>query len=73
MSFDDEQFIYRIGKMSLGPNDVVVIKTDMMLDKQQIQYLRDRVDENLKTAGITNKVLVFTHGLELQIIEKEDA
>lgn len=69
----DEQFIYRIGKLSLGPNDLVVIKTDMMLDKEQIRFLLDRAHEQLAAAGFDNKVLMFTHGLDLQIVEKEDA
>jgi hypothetical protein len=73
MSFDDEQFIYRIGKLSLGPDDVIVIKSDRVFDKDQVAFLRDRMREQLQAAGFENKVLMLTYGLDLQIIEKEDA
>jgi hypothetical protein len=73
MNLDDEQFIYRIGKLSLGPDDVIVIKSDRVFDKDQVTFLRDRMREQLLAAGFDNKVLMLTYGLELQIIEKEDA
>ena len=73
MNLDDEQFIYRIGKLSLAPNDMVVIKTDMRLDKDQIMYLQDWANRQLHAAGFYNKVIILTCGFELQIVEKEDA
>jgi hypothetical protein len=72
MNFDDNEFIYRIGKLSLGPNDVVLIMTDLMLDKEQVTFVRERVHDQLKAAGFDNKVLILTSGFKLQIVEKED-
>ena len=73
MNFDDNDFIYRIGKLSLGPKDMVLIVTDMQLDREQIEFMRIRVREQLKAAGFDNKVMMLTHGFDLQIVEKEDA
>ena len=73
MQLDDDQFIYRIGKLSLGPNDVVVVRTELMLDKDQTQHLVDSMRFQLKRAGFDNEVIFMTCGLDVKIIEKEDA
>jgi hypothetical protein len=73
MQLDDDQFIYRIGKLALGPNDVVLLKTEMALTRDQVQYLADRMRLQLQRAGFNNEVVFMTCGIDLKIIEKEDA
>lgn len=67
---DDEKFIYRVGKLSLGPRDVVVLKCEVVLSKEQADRLHDQAKAKLETAGIDNPVVIVAAGLELQIIER---
>jgi hypothetical protein len=62
---------FRIAKLELQPGDMVVLQTDLMLDKEQITMLRDRADEQFRP--LKAKVAILTSGLRLGILRKADA
>ena len=68
-----EDFIYRVGKLSLGPHDIVIVRTELMLDKDQTRHLQNIIEENLARFGVTNKVMILTAGLDVMVLEQEDA
>jgi hypothetical protein len=68
---NDDTFIYRIGKLSLAHDDVVLIKTDMVLDKEQARQVHDNVAQVLVKAGYYNEVMVLSAGVELEVLTKE--
>ena len=57
---------YRVGKLTLRPQDILVVKTAMMLDKDQVRVLRDRAIEQ---SG-HDKVIVLS-GVDLAVLRKE--
>jgi hypothetical protein len=61
-----------IAKLSLKPNDVVVVSVDLWLTKQQSDALVDTVKSAMKEAGHDNPVLILKHGTDLGIIDSDD-
>ena len=59
---------YRIGKLQIEPGDMLVLQTDLMLDKDQCQALRDRANEQFKSLNV--KVAILTAGLQLAVVRK---
>jgi hypothetical protein len=52
--------------LRLEPDDVIVLQTDLLLDKDQCQALRDRASEQFP--GF--KVAIITSGLKIGVLRK---
>jgi hypothetical protein len=53
--------------LRLDPSDVIVLRTDVMVDAQEAEYLRRRWVEG---TGLTNKVVVIS-GLSITVLAPE--
>lgn len=54
--------------LRLEPGDIIVLQTDLKLDKQQIQALRDNASKQFGGC----KVAVLTHGLKVGVLRKSE-
>jgi hypothetical protein len=59
---------YRIGKLQIEPGDMLVLQTDLLLDRDQIQTLRDRANEQF--AALKVQVAILTAGMQLAVLRK---
>jgi hypothetical protein len=66
-----DELRYSVGKLELRPDDVIVAKTDMLLDAEQTVAIRDRLYNHLRDAGIENKVLILTGNMDIAVLRKE--
>jgi hypothetical protein len=58
---------WRAGKITLRPDDILVAKTDLFLDKEQVIIMRERlVDQSGH-----KRVMLLTGGLDLAVLRKE--
>jgi len=64
---DDEKLLFAIGKLTLAPGDIIVLKTDLMLDKDQITALYERARKSFPD----NEVTILSHGIDIAILSKE--
>lgn len=55
----------------IGPNDVLILRTELMLDKDQTLHLRNRFDEQLP-AHFRGRTIILTCGLEPRVLEAKD-
>jgi hypothetical protein len=58
--------IFRMGKLVLEPGDMVVLQTDLLLNKAQVQDLRYHADKQFKPF----KVAIITAGLKVGVLRK---
>ena len=58
----------RIAKLELRPGDTVVLQTDLFLDRDQAEAIRDSA--NRQFAPLKIKVVILTAGLKLAILRK---
>lgn len=63
---------WRIAKLELRPGDMLVWQTDLILDKDQIAAIRDRLREQLAPLNMQNRVLVLSAGAKLAILRKRE-
>ena len=56
--------------LRIEPGDMIVLQTDLMLDKNQVQALRDRAVEQFGTYFPDVKVVVLSAGLKAGAIRK---
>jgi hypothetical protein len=56
----------RVLRMEDG--DILVLQTDLMLDKEQCMLLRDRAQENF--GRDFKKIAILTHGMKAGILRK---
>lgn len=66
----DEPTINYLGdmqKLTLGPNDLIVITTEQMLSQETIRYLQEEVKKSIPN----NNCLVFAGGLKVGVIAHE--
>lgn len=61
--FDD---IKKVKRVKLRKRDMLVLRTDLFLDRDQVQAMRDRASEQF--AG--HKVAILTAGLDLVILRR---
>jgi len=64
---DDDKLLFAIGKLTVAPGDLVVLKTDLHLDKDQAQMLYERAKHFIHS----NEVLILSHGIDIAILSKE--
>jgi ribosome biogenesis SPOUT family RNA methylase Rps3 len=62
---------FRLAKLELRPGDMVVLQTDLLLDKDQVTSLKRRADEQLRPLKIKSMILVG--GLKIGILRKAKA
>src|SRR5262249_26106984 len=60
--------IKRVSVLKLAPDDILVAMTDLMLDKDQLLAVRERLSE--QAVVVPNKILVLTAGLKLAVLRK---
>ena len=68
LEIDEEPLKIRIGAMRLEPNDTIVARTDLMLDKDQIRVMRDRLQEFFPN----HRVLFLTCGVTIGVAHMVD-
>ena len=66
-----DKIIFRVGKLTIRPGDFLVLATPLMLDKDQVQLLRERAEEQFKDLGV--KVVILTSGFNIAVLRKENA
>jgi hypothetical protein len=59
---------FRLAKLEVRPGDMVVLQTDLMLSKDQVQHLRDNMDAQLEPLKIKSVILVG--GLKIGVLRK---
>jgi hypothetical protein len=64
-----DPYMFRIGRLRLAPDDVVVLQTELMLDKDQSQVVHDRAKANFPE----HQVLVLSHGVTVRVLNKTKA
>jgi len=61
-----EDLDYRVGRLEIGPKDLVVVSTDMLLTREQCQALQKLTKQWFPK----NRVLVLTAGLKLGVVRR---
>lgn len=57
--------------LRIEPEDVIVLQTDLCLDKDQVQALRDRASEQFGNSVLAaNRVVILTAGLKTGVLRK---
>ena len=58
---------FRIAKLTLRPDDILIVKTEVVLDKDQAQRLEKLAHEMF---DVKNKIVILTAGLNLAVLRK---
>lgn len=66
----DALLIEAVSKLSLAPDDVVVIRIERMLTVEQMNSLRDYA---MRAVPHENKVLVLDAGIRVEVLSPEPA
>jgi hypothetical protein len=61
-----EDLEYRVGHLEVGPKDLVVVSTDMLLTREQCRELQKMTKQWFPK----NRVLVMTAGLKLGVVRR---
>jgi G3E family GTPase len=67
MTKDFEVTRFEIAKLELRPGDRVILKTDLLLTKDQVQNLRD----SWRQLVPDNEIIVLTAGLTIEVLRPE--
>lgn len=59
-------FVGHLKRVTLAPDDLLVISSEKELTRTEA----DRILQNVKIAGIKNKVIILSQGLELGVLSK---
>jgi hypothetical protein len=65
-----DKVVFRVGKLTIRPGDILVLRTELLLDKEQISVVRERAAEQFKDLDV--KIVVVTAGMEIAVLRKED-
>lgn len=65
--FKVENLEYRVGRLTVGPKDVIVLSTNLMLDAEQCRFLQERAKQWFPD----NEVLVLTAGMKLGVVKRD--
>jgi len=60
----DDKLAFSVGRLRLEPGDIVVLKTDLMLDRDQHRAIRDRAQDIIRN----NEVMILTHGFDIGVM-----
>lgn len=63
---------YRLHALRLGPGDVVVFSTDMILTTEQSREMHAQIRQTLAAFGLSNRFLLLTHGMDAHVLTKAD-
>jgi hypothetical protein len=58
--------IFRMGKLMLEPGDLVVLQTDLILDRNQAVTIKKRADEQFRPF----RTIILTGGMKLGVLRK---
>jgi hypothetical protein len=59
---------FRVGKLQVKPGDIIVLITNAFLQKEQIEAIRERLNEQIEPLGVTSMIL--SGGVKLGILRK---
>jgi hypothetical protein len=62
---------FRIARMTIGPNDMLVLRTELLLDKYQLTALRDSL-LNMLPDDLKPRCIVLACGLQLAVLHKNE-
>jgi len=65
------QIVGEINKLDLQPNDILILTTQWGLTKSQVDELRERLGAALAQMGCTNKFIILTSGLRMEVLRPE--
>jgi len=63
----DEITRFEIAKLELRPGDKIVIRTELMLTKEQVVYIRERFQPFVPD----NEIIVLTAGMTMEVLRPE--
>jgi len=63
--FKIENLEYRLGRLAIGPRDIIVLSTDLILDKDQCTALQDRAKQWFPD----HEVFVLSAGIKLGVVK----
>lgn len=70
---NDDDLFYRIGKVAPKPGEILVLKTEERLTREQYECLRQMLTDILARAGHPEQpVMILTGGLDLIVIDPRD-
>ena len=59
-----------ITKLSVLPDDLLIVSTDQVMDRDAIGYLRTVLGQQFKDAGFSNKVIFLTAGFKIEVLRR---
>jgi len=68
---DDDKLVFAIGRLRLAPEDILVLTTPLLLDKEQVAAIRERAQAFVPN----NTVMILTGDMGVGVItpdKKED-
>jgi hypothetical protein len=65
----DDKLLFAVGRIRLEPGDILVVKTKLLLDKDQIAY----ISEQVRNFVPDNRVMVLTADLDLAVLSAQEA
>lgn len=64
-----DKVTFRVGKLIVRPGDFLVLKTGLLLDRNQVTALRKVADDQFKGLGV--RIAVLTGDMSLAVLRKE--
>jgi hypothetical protein len=61
---------FRIARMKIGPSDMLVFRTEFILDRETVIALRDQLDRMLP-AELKGRYILMTAGMQVAVLEKK--
>ena len=59
---DTDWLKLKVAKLRLKPGDIVLVKTELQLNQEQVYALRERISETLR---VQNEIVVLSWGIDV--------
>jgi hypothetical protein len=73
MNTDPLEMLEHVGRLELKPGDILVFRSNLMLDKDQVNALRDRIEEllgaHMREWGV--KHIIVTCDMDVGVLRKD--
>jgi hypothetical protein len=74
MKTDPLEILEHVGRLELKPGDILVFRSKLMLDKDQVNALRERIEEylgaHMREWGV--KSIIVTCDMEVGVLRKDN-
>lgn len=72
---DPLEYLVDLSKLELNPDDILVFRFKQLLDKDQVEAIRNRIDAQIgeRLANMRVKTLIMTGDAELAVLRREVA